>query len=291
MNDIHPSPRFTGLFIPAEIWEIEGLTLFDITLLSWVDALYCKNHGGCFASNEYLSKRMKNAKINTVAKAISKLRGMGLIEDVSFNGRQRVIKANIGKSVHESQSKSALDLNPTPHWIKIQPSVGLKSNATDSSPIYYNKEDNKEEREDPPPLFVFGKHIKMKRSEYDQFVAKHGKAVIEDYLQTMDDYISSVKGKPYLDAASALRNWIKRDKNSGKENVAAETNKKFAKKIVENYSPVRAKRLSVALEALHNRLVISSTHPTYSMPSTEIDYSEKGFQEQVENALRKWGLK
>lgn len=149
MNE--PKPRFTGLFIPAEIWEIEGLTLMEINLLAWIDALYCKEHGGCFASNEYLAKQMKGIKENTIAKSITKLRGMGLIEDVSFNGRQRVIRATIGRSIDQHQSKSALDLNPTQGWIKIQPSIGKKSNPKDPVLIYYNKEDRKEYMSDMPP--------------------------------------------------------------------------------------------------------------------------------------------
>jgi Helix-turn-helix domain len=144
----NPIQRFTGIFIPSETMELEELTLFEERLLSIIDSLYCKQHGGCFASNEYLAKKMKNAKENTVAKAITKLRSMGLIEDISFNGRQRVIRACIGKFMEKSQSKAGLDLNPRQGWIKIQGSIGFLSNATDPSPyILDSKEYIKEERE------------------------------------------------------------------------------------------------------------------------------------------------
>lgn len=150
MNE--PTLRFTCLVIPAEILDLEELTLFEVHLLAYVDALYCPNHGGCFASNEYLAKKMRGAKVNTVAKAITKLRSMGLIEDVSFNGRKRVIRACIGKTIEKVQSKSALDLNPSLGWIKIQPCIGQKSKSgLDKNPsgvplvlIHDSKEDIKD---------------------------------------------------------------------------------------------------------------------------------------------------
>ena len=147
----NPIPRFTGLFIPSEILEIQELTLFEVHLLSWIDALYCRDHGGCFASNEYLATKMRGAKENTVSKALTRLRSLGLIEDISFNGRQRVIRACIGKSIEKSQSKAALDLNPTQSLMKIQGSIGQKSKRGYPSPyISYSKVENKEEKFEPP---------------------------------------------------------------------------------------------------------------------------------------------
>lgn len=137
---MNPNPRFTGIFIPVEILEMEDLTLLDQLLLSWIDALYSKEHGGCFAKNDYLADRLR-VKENTIAKALTKLRQKGLIEDVSFDGRHRIIRAKVGKFVEESQSNPALDLNPTQTWTKIQPSIGLESKPI----IIYRKEDSKED--------------------------------------------------------------------------------------------------------------------------------------------------
>jgi len=130
----NPKPRFTGIFIPVEILQRTDLTTLEMLLLSWIDALYCDIRGGCFASNEYLASRLQ-VKENTIAKSLTKLRSLGLIEDVHFDGRIRVIRATLHKAVDESQSKSALDLNPTQDvegWIKIQPSIGEKSNIDKS---------------------------------------------------------------------------------------------------------------------------------------------------------------
>lgn len=142
-----------------------------------------------------------------------------------------------------------------------------------------------------PPLFSFGKHIKMKQDEYDKFVAEYGTNVISEYLQSMDDYIASIRGKPYMDSAAALRNWMRRDKKNGKENVVEEKNEDFALKIADDFNQVRGPQRKVKLEALHGRLEIFSTHPNSTIPATVIKYSENGFKDQVDNALEKWGLK
>lgn len=134
-----PRPRFTGIFIPAEILELDELSPLDQMLISWIDALYCKDHGGCYASNDYLAKKLR-VKENTIVKAISKLRKIGLIEDVTFNGRQRVIRAKIAEYVEKSQSYADCDLNPRQGVTKIPCRVGQKS-----SPSIYN---SKEERKD-----------------------------------------------------------------------------------------------------------------------------------------------
>src|SRR5215510_1550926 len=127
-----PNARFTGIFIPREILEKEELTFFEMMLLSWIDALYCEQHGGCFASNEYLGKKLRGAKENTIAKSLTRLRKLGLIEDISFDGRKRVIRALISDHVNKIQSRSGLEKNPT--------RVGKKSNPKlekNPSPLLY----------------------------------------------------------------------------------------------------------------------------------------------------------
>lgn len=88
------SSRFTGIFIPVEILEKADLTLLEQILISLIHALYSKDHGGCLEKNEFFSKRL-HVKENTIAKALTSLRQKDLVEDVSFDGRNRVIKIKI----------------------------------------------------------------------------------------------------------------------------------------------------------------------------------------------------
>lgn len=138
-----PKPRFTGIFTPVEILDREDLSFLEKVLLSWIDALFCKDHGGCYASNEYLALRLM-VQENTIAKAITNLRRLDLISDVSFNGRTRVIRTNMAKYVDECQSKAGLDLNPRQGWRKIQPRVGEKSNASYIESKEESKVENRE---------------------------------------------------------------------------------------------------------------------------------------------------
>lgn len=151
-NDfLKPSTRFTGIFIPVEILEIEELTSTDIILLAWIDALYCKEKGGCFASNAYLAKRLK---INTgsVSNILTKLRRLGLILDVSSDGRYRIIRACINKKSYEQQSQSyEQDMNPdfistcTPPSCRNEPPFIYKGRGVPPSHYYILENKYKEE--------------------------------------------------------------------------------------------------------------------------------------------------
>ncbi len=86
------SRDFKGIWIPKEIWLAEGLSANEKILWAEIHSLYNAEKGGCYASNEYLANFMASAE-RTVRDALYKLRQLKLIEDVSFDGRQRIIKA------------------------------------------------------------------------------------------------------------------------------------------------------------------------------------------------------
>ena len=99
---------FTGLWIPADIVEDERLTMLEKWLYGEIEAFNRGNDKrGCFASNSFFAKQL-GVKENTVSKAISHLKELGLIEQVAFDGRQRILKI-IGSIGFKSQS--ALDKN------------------------------------------------------------------------------------------------------------------------------------------------------------------------------------
>ena len=167
----NPQQLFPGFWIPIEIWKIEGITTLEAMLLSMIDYLHCKQAGGCFASNAFLAEKLK-VKENTIKKALVKLRHMDLVENLSFEGRRRIMRAKIheylavkvdlnpslrliktrpSKKVDKNppfkseslptqqlnQSIPKVDKNPPNRWIKIHPST--KNNT------YYKKEDNKKD--------------------------------------------------------------------------------------------------------------------------------------------------
>lgn len=97
--------------------ELEELNIFEQILLSWIDALYSNEHGGCFASNQYLAKKLR-VKENTTTKALTKLKKLGLVKQISFDGRKRIIYAAMHEYIakynsENSNKKSDYDLNPS----------------------------------------------------------------------------------------------------------------------------------------------------------------------------------
>lgn len=98
--------RFTGLFIHSEILHLKEISAFEKILLGWIDSYYQEGYGGCFASNEHLAQVTEDSRPNRIAKSISKLRKLGLIVDVSFNGRIRVIRSTIGQTIEKIRKQN-----------------------------------------------------------------------------------------------------------------------------------------------------------------------------------------
>lgn len=90
---------FRGVWFPAEVWLDERLTALDKFILMEIDSL--DGDDGCFASNEYLAKfcQCSQTKVST---SISKLKKMGYIEVVSFDGRRRVLHSCLSFSVGQT---------------------------------------------------------------------------------------------------------------------------------------------------------------------------------------------
>lgn len=81
----HALPR--GIWIPKEIWDDQRLTWMQKCLLAVLEM------GGCSVSNEELSKKC-GVSPGAIAKSLVALRKLGFIQNLSFNGRIRVMKLN-----------------------------------------------------------------------------------------------------------------------------------------------------------------------------------------------------
>lgn len=90
-----PFPRrfvkFTGVWIPAIIWEHADLNCTEKCLLAEIHAL-CEEDGACAATNEWLGNQVGGLSAVRVSTIISKLKDLGLIEQTSFDGRNRILK-------------------------------------------------------------------------------------------------------------------------------------------------------------------------------------------------------
>lgn len=86
-----PVKHHTGLWIPVELTQF-GLSKTEEHLLATIHALTGPAPKYCFASNEFLAKEM-NLSESRVSFYITKLKRMGLIEQVSYDGRRRILRS------------------------------------------------------------------------------------------------------------------------------------------------------------------------------------------------------
>lgn len=121
---------FKGIWIPREIWLAPDLKAQEKALWAEIHSLYDEDHGGCFASNEYLCDFI-GIKERRLQVMISALKKKGWLQLVSFNGRQRILKAIIprddpscvrsrgaqkwGAEVHKSAGQRCPQVHPSPY--------------------------------------------------------------------------------------------------------------------------------------------------------------------------------
>ena len=101
---------FKGIWIPKEIYSNDKLSWSEKILLVEIDSL--DNEDGCFASNFYFSEFLGVSEVR-ISNIIAKLKKLNYIEQLNFNGRQRILhsllvyefKADLNKSLRQSQTK------------------------------------------------------------------------------------------------------------------------------------------------------------------------------------------
>lgn len=91
-NQNKETRQFLGIWIPREVYLNNELNWTDKILLVEINSL--DNERGCFASNEYFSKFL-SVSTTTISTSISKLKSLNLIEQISFDGRTRILKSAI----------------------------------------------------------------------------------------------------------------------------------------------------------------------------------------------------
>lgn len=89
---------FLGIWVPREIWIHPTLSLQAKCLWAEIQSLNSEEHGGCYASDAYLSGFL-GIGLARIQEVLKELRDEGLIENISFNGRRRIMKAVIPKEL------------------------------------------------------------------------------------------------------------------------------------------------------------------------------------------------
>lgn len=90
---------FQGVWIPKEIYLDERLGALDKILLAEIASL--DTGDGCYASNEYLAEFCQ-CGLRQITTIISKLKSLGLVEQVRTDGRRRWLKCTLAKTARQT---------------------------------------------------------------------------------------------------------------------------------------------------------------------------------------------
>lgn len=93
---------FQGVWIPKEIYLDERLGALDKILLAEIASL--DTGDGCYASNEYLAEFCQ-CGLRQITTIISKLKSLGLVEQVRTDGRRRWLKCTLAKTARQTSKK------------------------------------------------------------------------------------------------------------------------------------------------------------------------------------------
>ena len=136
--------HFTHITIPKEIWLRRDISMQAKALWAELRSLHCPIKGGCYASEEYLCEFIQLQR-RRFYKILKELKDAGLMEVVSFNGRQTVRKALVPDVDYGLSSKQVSTKVHNSSAQKCTPQVHKSAH-----PSYIeNKEYNKEEEESP----------------------------------------------------------------------------------------------------------------------------------------------
>lgn len=121
---------FKGVWIPKEIWLDDRLTALDKVIFVEIDSLD-DGETGCYASNQYLAEFCQ-CSVTKVSSAVAKLTELGYIKTASFDGRKRILKSRLTKSVRQTNEKFKADEQ------KVK--VSLNNNIANNKVDYIDKE-------------------------------------------------------------------------------------------------------------------------------------------------------
>lgn len=200
---------FKGVWIPKEIWLSKELTLLEKIIYIEIDSLDNENH--CTAGNEYFAE-FCNCSESKVTKTIRKLKELGMVEEVDFDGRHR--KLRVVKSTIEGSKKYEAGSE------KVRP-ISIHNNQD-------NKErDNSKELSSKEKIDSFlgsGKKKEPKQSLYSKCIAQiDSRDYGTDLHNALVDYLQlrlQIKDKQlYANSWKGLLNKLERDFTNDEERL------------------------------------------------------------------------
>jgi hypothetical protein len=90
---MNPKYKFKGLFIPVELLSFYGLSFLEKMILIEIEWLFDDERGGCWATNDYLSKLLSVGS-RWIREKISELIEKGYLKNVSSKPDERILVIN-----------------------------------------------------------------------------------------------------------------------------------------------------------------------------------------------------
>lgn len=137
----------------------------------------------------------------------------------------------------------------------------------------------------PVEFLKYPNVTKMPRNSFDALVREHGKEVINEYLERLNDYadIDPPRFKRYANHATVIKNWIKRETSkSNASQVGRDKVMDLVNRIKEkNIDLVRKEAISILREAIEFKKGMYCAH---------IRYDDKEALKKIESEVRRWRL-
>jgi len=166
---------FKGIWIPKEIWLHPELKSQEKALWAEIHSLYSEEHGGCYASEEYLMEFI-GVKVSRLREIFAKLKELGLLLDVSFDGRRKIRMALIP----EVETSGKVEVCP-PQQVETSGKVEVcDPEKWRSLPIYERKEEKKEnkrnikEKKIQEEKVSVREHVTLTQEEHEKIKLEYG---------------------------------------------------------------------------------------------------------------------
>ena len=189
--------KFTGVFIPAKIFNMKELSWAEKIL--WCEIQALSGDDGCYATNEYFAEQFGTTP-EKISNKISKLKKLGLVEQISFDGRVRKIRALFDGQDSISKKDNA-DL---PKTARQTCQNGQGYNKYNIKYNIKNKEKEKEKESNKDKVKSFIKN-------FGKFVGKNQVLITKDFKLPENEYFDAYK-REFPKESLQVESWIKEKK-------------------------------------------------------------------------------
>ena len=244
--------KFKGIWIPAEVWLSENLSLQEKVFLVEIDSL--DNDCGCFANNKHFSKFFGLSE-RRVQQVISQLKEKGYIS-VAFRTEdkcitQRIIKINCPPYPYEEFFIPLRNNFRTPHEENFAHNNTIPNNTKEnidryiegrysskaSNTVTYNSDKEIKEQSQkplpPPPKSPHGEfgNVFLSDDEHKGLIDRYGTTATESYIGQLDRYMQkdfAIKARyARRNHYAVLIDWIEKDRVKKKVTTKADIDQPF----------------------------------------------------------------